>query len=114
MTDDVILSEILGGDSLSLPAAAKLIPGRGTAPHIKHTTVWRWVTMGTKTAGDRVVKLEAVRLGSRWLTSKAAVLRFVKSLTAGAHVAEPQPERTDAARRRAAEAAARRLAAAGA
>jgi len=59
-----------------------------------------------------VVKLEAVRVGGRWLTSKGAVARFVSALTTAAdpNTTSPPPQiRTPAARQRAAEAAAAKL-----
>ena len=66
------------------------------------------MTKGSPTAGGAVVRLEAVRVGGRWLTSRAAVARFVAALTAAASPAAlPVPARpTAAARSRAAEKAA--------
>jgi hypothetical protein len=62
---------------ISLVQAARLIPpGRnGKATHI--STLMRWINPGA-----RGVRLEAVRLGGRWLTSAAALQRFADRLTA--------------------------------
>jgi len=76
-----ILAEIDAGQGLSLQALAKLVPayrGDGTA---NKATVWRWVTTGTRRPDGTVVRLEAVRLGSRWLSTRAALLRYVSACT---------------------------------
>ena len=75
--------EILNGEKLiGLAAASKLLPGHRENSHIDSATVWRWITKGAKATGGKVVRLEACRVGSRWLTSAAAVTRFVTALTA--------------------------------
>ena len=53
----------------------------------------RWITRGTRTPDGRVVKLEAVRAGSRWLTTAEAVGRYIERLT-------PEPSPTTAGARR--------------
>ena len=52
-----------------------------------------------------MVKLEAVRVGGRWLTSRGAVARFVQALTDAATLAPTSPElsRSEAASLRAGE-----------
>jgi hypothetical protein len=62
---------------ISLAQAARLLPpGRnGKTTHI--STLMRWINPGV-----RGVRLEAVRLGGRWLTSAAALQRFADRLTA--------------------------------
>ena len=113
MNEDAIRNEILGGDVLSIPQAAKLIPGSRTSnEHADPATVWRWVTIGTKTPDGRIVKLGAVRLGGRWVTSKGALERYIKALTSATELAPVV--RSDRERQRAADAANARLAAAGA
>jgi hypothetical protein len=103
-----VLSEIQAGEGLPLSAAGRLFPGHRGGPSVDPSTVFRWVTKGT-TAGGRTVKLEAVRAGSRWLTSRGAVARFVAALTdaavPGAAPTAPTA-RTPTARRAAARATA--------
>jgi hypothetical protein len=41
---------------------------------VNPSTTFRWVTNGAKGPGGRVVKLEAVRVGGRWITSRAALV----------------------------------------
>ncbi len=113
MANDQLTTEILSGGGLTLPAAAKILPPhRGEGECTSHVTLWRWVTVGARAADGRTVKLEAVRLGSRWLTSRPAIGRFMAALTVDAPATTP--DHTASERQRAAEAAARRLEAAGA
>ena len=92
---------------IRLTAAARLAgPGRGNRPtHL--STVLRWILDGVKTPAG-IVKLDAVRIGSKWMTSAAAVQRFVEALTPTTGTAPTSP-RTPTARKRAADRAKRRL-----
>lgn len=64
-------------------AAALLPPGRGGRP-ITPSCLSRWIVTGFKTRSGQVVRLEAVRVGSRWATSAEALQRFLEAMTAGA------------------------------
>ena len=100
-----VLNEIQSGDGLSLATAGRLFPGHRGGRSVDPSTVFRWVTKGLMVAG-RTVKLEAVRVGARWLTSRGAVARFVATLTDAAApdaVAPPSEGRTREAICRAAE-----------
>lgn len=77
-----VLSEVLAGDSVALSRVGEAFPGHRKNTHINPATTWRWASKGTKAADGRIVRLEAVRIGNRWLTSTAAVARFVTALTA--------------------------------
>ncbi len=107
-----VLSEIQSGGGLSLSAAGRMFPAHRGEGTVDPSTVFRWVNRGAKTAGGQMVKLEAVRVGGRWLTSRGAVARFVQALTPAA---DPVPKpltatpRTPAARLRASERAGREL-----
>ncbi len=60
---------------ISFAQAAKQLPGRnGKRTHV--STLHRWAQKGIR--GNR---LEAVRVGGRWLTSSEAVQRFANKLT---------------------------------
>jgi hypothetical protein len=113
-----VLAEIQSGEGLSLSAAGRLFPGHRGGKSVDPSTVFRWVTKGTRAADGQAVKLEAVRVGTRWLTSRAAVTRFVTALTAASGptpAATTAPtSRTPAARRRAVENAVATLKAMGA
>jgi Protein of unknown function (DUF1580) len=71
---------ILDETTISLHEAAAQFPGRCPGKKLNFSTVWRWVLKGV-TANGQVVKLQAVRLGSRWITSKEAIRRFSEALT---------------------------------
>lgn len=104
-----VLQEIQAGHGLALSAAGRLFPGHRGRAAIDPSTVFRWVTKGAKTPAGGLVRLEAVRVGGRWLTSRGAVSRFVAALTAAADPAPSLPIRTPTQRRRASEAAGKKL-----
>jgi hypothetical protein len=84
-------------------AAARRMPllkgGRPMAPE----TIIRWITVGVMAPTGTRVRLEAVRLGRRWVTDSAAIARFVTALTASP---AGQPGHRDRARRQRADEAA--------
>jgi hypothetical protein len=97
--------------AIPLKDAARLVPpGRnGRKTHL--STLIRWITIGARSPAGERVRLEAVRLGGRWLTSREALQRFAAALTpvADCPPAPAPPPRTPAARRRATERAGREL-----
>jgi hypothetical protein len=76
--------DLLAEPLISMSRAAALIPpyrpGRGTSP----STIWRWITRGVALPDGTRLRLEAVRCGSRWLTSAAAIELFFRAQTAAA------------------------------
>jgi hypothetical protein len=95
--------------TISLTQAARLLPpGRRGRP-VSLSCVLRWVLTGaTGPSGERV-RLEAVRLGGRWLTSREALQRFAERLTPRLD-GDPAPvPRTPGRRGRASERAAEAL-----
>lgn len=79
---------------ISFPAAAKKlrdISGGGKSPHV--STFHRWSKIGV-----RGVRLEAIRLGGRWVTSVEALHRFADKLTTGG---PPTPKPTSSSSQRA-------------
>lgn len=88
---------------LSLSEATRDLPARrrGKRPHV--SCLYRWTT-----AGCRGVILESIQVGATRCTSKQALARFFRRLTATSGSA-PEVPRTPARRRRAAEAAEREL-----
>lgn len=79
-----VMNEIKEDCGLTLSDVGMLFPGHRGKPGVNSSTVFRWVTVGIPTSDseDSPVKLEAVRVGQRWVTSHAAVERFVAILTA--------------------------------
>ena len=89
-------------------AAALLPPGRnGARPTLG--CLLRWVLHGAKSPTGERVRLEAVRLGGRWITSRESLNRFAQKLTPPLEGEAPPAPRTPSQRRRASEAAAREL-----
>jgi hypothetical protein len=76
-----VITEILAGDSLSMNAAAHRVPAhRGTGSAVP-STIWRWHRHGAKSPDGRRVHLEMARVGGKWMTSAAALARFLAALT---------------------------------
>jgi hypothetical protein len=93
----------------SLSQAAKLLPpGRRGRP-VSLSCLLRWVLDGVRTPNGPV-RLEAVRLGGRWITSLEALQRFAaaQTPTLGADPINPVT-RPSVVRQRASETAARQL-----
>src|SRR5262245_13275728 len=76
-----VISEIVGGDGLGLGAASRIVPAFRGEGRSCPSTLSRWIRNGLLTPDGRVVKLEAARIGGRWLTSRAALARFATALT---------------------------------
>jgi len=94
--------------TLSLSQAARLLPtGRRGRPATLSCVLRRVLKGVTTPAG--VVRLEAVRLGGRWLTSVQALERFAAAQTPQLDGNVPPSPRAVAARRRAAERAGEQL-----
>jgi hypothetical protein len=93
---------------ISLADAARLLPARraGKRPHV--SCIYRWTTTGC-----RGVVLEKVQIGATRCTSREALERFFSALTAGAQGEPPPPPPPTKDRRRAMDAATKRLARAG-
>ena len=105
------MSTILVESTLSLHDACRLLPSSRAGKKLNLCTIWRWITGGVRAIDGTRVRLEAVRVGGRWLTSREAIERFSASLTGTP--TEAAPIRTPAARQRAAEAAQKKLTAIG-
>jgi hypothetical protein len=66
--------------TISLSQAARMLPpGRRGRP-VTLSCVLRWVLDGVRTPAG-IVRLEAIRLGGRWLTSIEAIERFADRQT---------------------------------
>jgi Protein of unknown function (DUF1580) len=84
-----VAAEVAAGDVVTMPQVARQCASTRQGKPVHPSTPLRWVFDGVKTPDGRRVKLEACRCGGRWVTSKAAFLRFVERQT-------PSP-RSDAA-----------------
>src|SRR5262249_48381711 len=91
---------ILSEHTLSLSEAAKLVPSnRGNKPvHVSWVlrAVMRGAEVDNKGRGGaqrRRVRLEAVRAGGHWVTSREALARFLAAVTAQKTAAQAEPSR---------------------
>jgi hypothetical protein len=80
---------VLGETVLNLAQAAARLPGHRDNARLHPVTIQRWILAGIRAPGGRLVRLEAVRVGSRWLTSAEAIDRFAAALTSSAEAPEP-------------------------
>jgi hypothetical protein len=98
---------------LSLSTAARQLPALRNGRPVHAATLLRWVVAGIRGPGGGRVRLEAVRVGGRWVTTVQALERFQAALSVvpGAE-ALPTP-RSPAQRQRAAERAGQELKAMG-
>jgi hypothetical protein len=95
---------------LPLADACRLIPPARNGRRTHISTVLRWIPRGTSSPSGEVVRLEAVRLGGRWMTSREALQRYADRLTPHPTTDAPAtPPRTPTARRRASDRAAAEL-----
>jgi len=107
----LILSEVRNGDGLSPSSVARTFSERGGRPGVHPTTIFRWMTKGVLCPDGRRVRLESVRIGSRYWTTWAAVERFVAATSGstGTELSPPAP-RSPTARQQASRRAERELA----
>ena len=66
---------------IPLAAATALVPPARQGKKTHFQTVLRWVIHGSKGPSGSRIRLEAVRLGGRWMTSREALQRFAERLT---------------------------------
>lgn len=90
------MPDLLTETILSLGESARQFPGSRGAKRVSPTTVWRWCSKGTRRPDGQIVRLEHFRLGSRVMTTREAVARFVAALSDAPHIAPSV--RTPAAR----------------
>ena len=94
---------------ISLSQAADLLPpGRGGArPTL--SCILRWILKGARSPSGELVRLEALRIGGRWVTSREALQRFAEALTPQLSGSPGSTPRSVSKRRQASELAARDL-----
>lgn len=103
--------DITSESTLSLNQATKLLPAGRLGRPVSLGCVLRWILDGTKTSSGERVRLEALRLGGRWVTSREALQRFAEALTPSfdTPTAIPSTSRTPGRRQRASDHAAAEL-----
>jgi len=104
------MSEILKEEKLSIYDAAALFQGRTPGKNLCFSTIWRWILKGAHDVDGNIVRLEAVRLGGRWVTSREAIARFSENLTKGESIDSDEKKiNTSSAERKRADQAAKKL-----
>jgi len=98
MLTDQLLSEIEAGEGEPLARAARRVPSTRQGRPVTLSCLLRWVLHGVRGPGGRRVRLEAARLAGRWITTPAALRRFVVAQTPPLD-AEPAPTPRTPARR---------------
>jgi hypothetical protein len=66
---------------LSLSQATHLLPLSRQGRPVTLGCILRWILHGAKGPDGQRVRLEAIRLGGRWITSREALQRFAEALT---------------------------------
>jgi hypothetical protein len=101
--------DLTAESTLSLEAAARLVPPSRGAKRTHLSTMLRWVLTGARGPAGERIKLDAVRLGGKWITSREALQRFTERLTPRLD-GDPSPlPRSPGQRARASERAANQL-----
>lgn len=77
-----VSTEIAAGDAITL---IELASEHRTAP----STIFRWKAVGLPNGPGSRVFLECVRRGKKWITSRAAVMRFFAALPHSPPTATP-------------------------
>lgn len=76
--------DLLREDAVSLTDARKNLIPKFTGKPVSAPTIYRWVAKGLRVRDGSRVKLEAIRIGREFITTKQAVHRFLGELTARA------------------------------
>jgi hypothetical protein len=113
VSESTITVEVLAGAGLSLSQAARRFPPFRKDRPVAPSTIFRWIASGVRLRDGRRIRLEAVRLGGRWLTSEQAVQRFIDRQTPNVDADSAALARAPSQRTRRAEQAAEALEAAG-
>ncbi|WP_439630911.1 DUF1580 domain-containing protein [Gemmata sp.] len=106
-----LVERILAEGPIGMGPAASIIGTFAAGKRVAPSTITRWIGDGVKLAGGRVVRLEAVKIAGRLVTSKQAVVRFIvaQQATAPAPPADTSTPRGPGRRRAASEKAGREL-----
>jgi hypothetical protein len=77
----ITMIDIANEQIISLKAAAKMLPSGRRGRPVNHATIFRWILDGVCSPSGEIVRLDAVRMGGRWITSVQALQRFVEAQT---------------------------------
>jgi hypothetical protein len=74
-------TQMMSETLLSLAEAARRLPPGRLGRPVSASTLFRWIVAGLRVADGRTVRLQAIKIGGRWLTSAEALTRFAAALT---------------------------------
>jgi len=77
------MTDLLNEGGLGTAAAARYLNERVHAGRYSPLVIWRWMKHGALAADGQRIYLEHVRLGRKFLTSRAALSRFARRLAQG-------------------------------
>ena len=78
---DQLYQEIAAGNGLGLAEAARRLPPSRRGQPVSTATMTRWIVRGLIGPDGKQVYLAAARAGGRWVTTEAALRRFLAALT---------------------------------
>jgi hypothetical protein len=76
-----LFEEIAAGHGISLAEAGRRLPPSRRGQPVSSGTMSRWITDGLAGPDGKRVYLAAARAGGRWVTTQAALHRFLVALT---------------------------------
>lgn len=79
-------AHVLTETVVSLSQAARRLPPFRAGRPVNRATIFRWISEGVRLPDGSRLRLEAVRIGGRWVTSIEALTRFAESQTPAAPV----------------------------
>jgi hypothetical protein len=86
-------TSILDEQLMSPAEIARMFPPRRAGRPIHATTVTRWIVDGVELPDGTRIRLDGVRCGSHWWSSREALNRFCAAQSVG--VQAPQPDSLD-------------------
>jgi hypothetical protein len=110
---DHLLAEIEAGEGEPLTRLARRVPSARQGRPVTLSCILRWVLRGVPLPDGGRVKLEAVRLAGKWISSPGALRRFIIAQTPDHDADRPAPPRPPGRRQQASGRARDELAAAG-
>jgi hypothetical protein len=75
------VANLLTETTISLSQAARRLPSFRNDRPVSPATIWRWDSEGVRLPNGTRLRLEAVRLGGRWITSVESLTRFSERQT---------------------------------
>ena len=109
MTDQVIAEVAAGEGVIPLREVAHRLPAFRPGTRTTYSCVLRWSLKGVRVPGGQRVRLEAVRCGGRWLTTEAAIQRFLLAQQPTEERQPQAPPRSPGQRQRASQRAGAQL-----